>query len=215
MNRPACRDIDAARAAAAVGPISKGMEAFGLSGGRFSLVELLEHCLQATGPADVTLTLWTFGLLDLRRVGELLASGAIRSARWLLDRATLQHHPHYMDALRALVGDERIAVTRVHAKWVTIRNASWALAIRTSANLNLNLNRRSESWEVSDDPALTGWLEEVADLAFADPDCAVARVAADPDRLSLRTLTRLGGPVEWRPLPITYGEPGERGISYE
>jgi hypothetical protein len=68
--------------------------------------------------------------------------------------------------MRRLFGDACIRTTRSHAKFATIRNDRWAIAVRTS--MNLNENPRLENIEISDDPALCGFLESVADDLYAD-----------------------------------------------
>lgn len=54
--------------------------------------------------------------------------------------------------------------TRSHAKFVTLRNDDWNLAIRTS--MNLNENERLELLEISDDPALADFLDGQVDQIF-------------------------------------------------
>ena len=203
---------NAADAAREVGPITQGCEVYGLTRGRFSLIDLLEYLLQITGPADATMVFWTFGLAHLDRALDLRRSGAIRSWRWFVDRSTAQHHPQYMDRLRETVGDDNIASSRIHCKMIVLRNERWNIVVRTSMNLNRNL--RSENYEISDHAEMAELVNEVVDLAFANPRCKIAEVVRDPE-ISLATLTDLGGTVAWRPLPINYREPGTRGISYE
>jgi hypothetical protein len=50
------REIAARSAAEAIGPIEAGIEVFGLSKGQFSLIDIIEHCLKASGPADVVIS---------------------------------------------------------------------------------------------------------------------------------------------------------------
>lgn len=42
-----------------IGDISKGMEMFGFTKGQFSMIEVLEHIIDQTGPADVSIITWS------------------------------------------------------------------------------------------------------------------------------------------------------------
>lgn len=94
-----------------------------------------------------------------------LDDGRALSARWLVDFSFPSRQPAYCDILRERFGDDAIRATANHAKFVMIRNAEWNVVIRTS--MNLNLNRRLESYEISDDRDLADWLEVVVREAFA------------------------------------------------
>ena len=50
------KDLSARKVDAALGPIEPGCEIFGLTMGHFSLVDIVEHVLKSTGPADVTIS---------------------------------------------------------------------------------------------------------------------------------------------------------------
>ena len=158
------RAIAAKTAAEAIGPVNPGCEIFGLSKGQFSLVDVIRHCLTATGPADVTISTWTAANADLGFAYELMRDGAIRSIRLIVDFSFPTRQPEYCAAMRERFGDDCIRVTKTHAKFVLIRNGDWSIVIRSS--MNLNENRRLESFEVSDCPAMADWCEEVIAALF-------------------------------------------------
>ncbi len=81
-----------------------------------------------------------------------------------MDRSFETRQPEYCATLRCLFGDDVIRTTRSHAKFATIRNGEWDLAIRTS--MNLNNNPRLETIEVSDSAALADFLDGVFDEMF-------------------------------------------------
>lgn len=166
------RSLDAKSAAEAVGPITPGCEIYGLSKGQFSLVDLVLHCLQASGPADVVISTWTAAGADIEFACKLLLEGSIRSLRFVVDFSFPSRAPAYVAALRERFGDEAIRITKNHCKFVLIRNETWHLVIRTS--MNLNENRRLENYEVSDDGALAGYLTEVVAALFAAETGAAA-----------------------------------------
>lgn len=204
------RTINAASAAEAVGEITRGIEIYGLSKGQFSLIELVEHVLAATGPADVTISTWTAAGADLAHTQGFLTDGRVTSARWLVDFSFPSRQPAYLAQLRDRFGDEAIRFTANHAKFVMIRNAAWNVAIRTS--MNLNLNRRLESYEISEDVDLCDWLAEIVDDAFGGgaSTCAEAVKSASTAQQSVATL---GGTVDPKAPAISYG--GGHGISFD
>lgn len=152
-------------AAEAVGTIEHGCEIYGLTKGAWSLIDLIEHCLAATGPADVVVSTWTAAGADVGFANALLVNGAIRSLRFVVDFSFPSRQPAYCAALREAFGDDAIRITKNHAKFVLIRNAEWNLVLRTS--MNMNENRRLESFEVSDDAGMAAWLAQVIDELFA------------------------------------------------
>lgn len=83
----------------------------------------------------------------------------------IVDFSFPTRQPEYCAALRERFGDACLRVTKTHAKFVLIRNADWSIVIRSS--MNLNENRRLESFEVSDCPAMADFLEQVIDELFA------------------------------------------------
>jgi hypothetical protein len=159
------RTLCARNVAEAVGSIEHGCEIYGLSKGTWSLIDLIEHVLAHTGPADVTLSTWTAANADIGFARRLLVNGSITRLRFVVDFSFPHRQPAYCAALREAFGDDAIRITKNHAKFVLVRNAEWNVVIRTS--MNLNENRRLESWEISDCPAMAGFLQEVIDELFA------------------------------------------------
>lgn len=200
------REIRAAKlgtATDAIGRLTPGCEIYCLTFGQFSLIDALVAVLDQTGPADVDISTWTAAHAHLDRSKELLGGaagkgGAIRRCRWLVDTSFLNRQPAYVAHMRKLFGDDSIRTYRSHAKFVTVRNDRWNLALRTS--MNLNENARLENLEISDDAELVAFLAKVVDEVFAE------HAAGDFQAL----LSGLDG-VENVPLPgnITAREIGE------
>lgn len=164
QSRKIMRSFRYSHAKEAVGDIQPGCEIFGLTGGQFSLIDLMIHCLNTTGPAGITISTWTAANADLQFAHSLLSSGQIRSMRFLIDTSFQARQPLYCQALRERFGDDCIRITKNHCKFVIIENGSWHLVIRTS--MNLNLNRRLESFEISDDSRLSQHLNTFVDFIF-------------------------------------------------
>lgn len=138
-----------------------GMELFGLTKGQFSLTDMIEAILEKTGPADLSISTWTAANGDVSRMLELLRSGQISSCRWLVDLTFVRRCPQLMAEIRAKFGADAIRVTKTHAKFCTIVNENWQIALRSS--MNLNQNPRLESFQVGHDPALCEFLSQVLD----------------------------------------------------
>ena len=164
VRRTVRRDFRGARASDVVGPVEHGMDVFGLSTGAFSLIDLLTYCLDATGPADVTISCWTASGQDIEECHRRLTGGGMTSVRFLMDFSHSRRKPEWAQALRERFGDDAIRVTVNHSKFAIVRNAEWALVIRSSMNLNRNL--RLESFDISDDADMADWLGSVVDWLF-------------------------------------------------
>lgn len=161
----------------------RGMETYCLTFGQFSLMDAVEAILEKTGPADVAIATWTAGSADLSRSAESLRNGNIRSLRFVVDCSFGQRQPGYLAQVRALFGDEAIRSTRTHAKYAVITNDDWAVAVRTS--MNLNENPRLESIEVSDDPELAGFLVRLTDEIFLEEVAGDFRTKSRPELLGI------------------------------
>lgn len=152
----------------AIGALEPGCEIFVLTYGQFSLIDALVTIVDQTGPADLILSTWTAGNADLTTCERLLERSLVRSIRYIVDRSFLSRQPAYCRKMRDLFGDDCIRTMRSHAKFAVVRNDEWALAIRTS--MNLNTNPRCENIEISDDPALCAFLEQIADDLWSEQD---------------------------------------------
>lgn len=158
------RTLTVTNAADALGPIEQGIELYALCKGDYSLIDIVDHCLAATGPADLTVSTWTAAGADLEFAMSFVLDGRVRSARWLVDFSFPQRQPAYFSLLVDRFGAESVRATANHAKFVLIRNAEWNLCLRTS--MNLNLNKRLENVEISDDAAMADYLSSVVDELF-------------------------------------------------
>lgn len=153
------RQQSAAEAVAGLG--RDGAELFGLTRGQFSLADLLVAILDKTGPACLAVSTWTAAHTDVERVMALLESGQITSCRWLVDQTLPRRTPALAAQIRKLFGDDAIRVTKTHAKFATIVNDDWQVALRSS--MNLNQNPRLESFQVGHDPELTAFMQAALD----------------------------------------------------
>lgn len=175
--RPRVSKVTNARDALA--DFGRGRETYCLTFGQFSLMDAVEAVLDKTGPAHVAISTWTAGGADLSRSAEHLRDERILSLRLVVDCSFGQRQPGYLALCRDLFGDDAIRTTRTHAKFVVITNDEWSVAVRTS--MNLNENPRLESIEVSDDPALAGFLLSVVDDLWLEESPGDFRTKSRPN----------------------------------
>ena len=145
--------------------LDHGVEILGFTKGQFSLIDLVIACLRRTGPAHVTVATWTAAKAEVETAYRLLRESRVLSCQWLVDYSFPVRQPQYCERLRERFGDDCIRLGRTHAKFVLLKNDDWNIAIRTS--MNLNTNPRFEQFELSDDPAMCGFLQEVVDDVFS------------------------------------------------
>lgn len=197
------REIRAAKeghAREAIGRIVPACELFILTFGQFSLIDVLGALLEQTGPAHVIISTWTAGIRDTAKAAWFVEHAHVLSMRFLVDRSFITRQPAYCRAMRRAFGDDCIRTTRTHAKFMTLRTDSWALAVRTS--MNLNENEQIENLEISDDPDLCGFLERVTDDIYAGQQAG--HFAGEIPRLPSVTNVERPGHVE---MGIATGQP--------
>lgn len=150
-------------ASTVVGDIQKGMRRFGLTAGQFSLNDLIEHILNQTGPADLYVTTWAASQQGIKRAFQFLHNKRVRKIRFMIDVGAKKVRDDSFSDLLDSYGDS-IRTTKIHAKFVLIRNEKWDIVIRTSANLNRN--QRVENFEIDDDKEFADFLQRFFDEAF-------------------------------------------------
>lgn len=135
-------------ASACIGKLVPGGLQFGITKGQFSILDLIRACIEQTGPADLALSTWTFGIRDAETASWLVAKGKIRKLTFLVDHSFVHRESKYAARLQELFGDECMVLSKVHAKVATIRNETWNLCI--SGSMNLNRNPRWEQFVLYD-----------------------------------------------------------------
>ncbi|MFH1684067.1 MAG: hypothetical protein ABIA67_04210 [Candidatus Margulisiibacteriota bacterium] len=142
----------------AIGTLEHGCELFLFTKGQLLLVNILACILDQTGPADLDIITWAIGNETIDKLAALRSSGKIKSMRLIIDYSVQSMHPEYCRKIRRVFGDESIRVTKNHAKVLVLRNAEWNLVVRSS--MNLNVNRRLEYCEISDDREMAAFFGE-------------------------------------------------------
>jgi len=154
----------------AIGEIKHGCEIYGFTKGQFSLIDVIEHCLTHTGPADVFIATWSAAAGDIQRAHKFLNNGKILSLKFLVDYSFQSRKPEFCKELVSTFGADAIRVTVTHAKYVLITNDEWNLVIRTS--MNLNYNPRFENFEISDDKELALFQQAIVSEIWGNQEAA-------------------------------------------
>jgi hypothetical protein len=153
-----------------------GCELFGLTRGQFSLTDMIEAVLDKTGPAELSISTWTAANSDVSRMLELLKAGKIKSCRWLVDLTFMRRCPQLASEIRSKFGHNAIRVTKTHAKFCTLVNNDWQVALRSS--MNLNQNPRLESFQIGHDPELCHFLSNVLNDIWKNQKREVANLSS-------------------------------------
>lgn len=147
-------------AAAAIGPLERGARIVGVTNGRFSFIDILAHVLRETGPAALQVASWVASEEHAAQLAELLHDGACTSLRLMIDSAPPSRS---LDHVQIALGEGELVLARSHAKFATVRNARWDVAVTTSANLNRNA--RVEIFELDDNPEVATFFDGIFDRA--------------------------------------------------
>lgn len=146
-----------------VGDIEKGMKRFGLTAGQFSLSDLIEYILNKIGPSDLYLSTWAASSEGLKKTFAFLESKMIRNVKFMIDTGAKQYRDRQFGELIDRFGD-CLRTTRIHAKFVVIRNENYSIVIRTSANLNRNT--RLETFEIDECEKFADFFQAFFNEAF-------------------------------------------------
>lgn len=147
-----------ATAADLLGEIHHDEDVFGLTGGQFSLLDLVRAALLQTGPAHLVLSTWTIGVRDVDGLAWMIESDQVISAAMAVDGGMERFAAERASYLVWRFGEDAIHVGITHAKFVTIRNDSWDLALLTS--MNLSGNPRTEHFQLLEDAGLCDMLDD-------------------------------------------------------
>lgn len=147
-----------------IGPIEPGCEIAGLTNGQFSLIDIIEHVLTATGPADLAVSTWTMGIYDQDRAAAFYRNGLVRRARWIVDPSMFSRRPELAGSLVQAFGVSSFRAVNTHAKFAVIVSDHLAVVVRSS--MNMNPNRRIENFDISEDRAMAQWFMAIVDGFF-------------------------------------------------
>lgn len=150
-----------------IGPITKGCDIFGLTKGDFSKIDILKHIVDEIGPCNVDIGTWTAANGDLTQAMKMFNDNRLLKVRFLVDRSFITRKPADYGHLMKMFGRDSIRTAIFHAKYILAENDEFSIALRTS--MNLNLNKRIESYEISEGSPISDYLREITDHHFSLP----------------------------------------------
>lgn len=179
----------------AIGLIGPGTEIYGLTDGALSLIDILAHALTDTDSRDVVMATWTAATGSLQAFRDLCRSKAIRHLRLIVDPSFRTRKPDDLAELYRLYGADHVRFVPTHAKFTVLTGGRCPVTVRSS--MNLNTNRRIESFEISTCPELAAF-----HLAFADEIFSRWPSLGPQDRAQQhdRPVTRKSGFVPPKPI---------------
>lgn len=140
----------------------------GLTFGQFSLIDLIQATLRVTGPVDVAISTWSAGFYDIDAAQNFRDNGMIRTIRFVLDSSQQKRGQATVYDVAEIFGRENVRTVRSHAKFATISNNDWQVAITSS--MNLNLNQRMEQFQMVDDADTCGMFLAYVDDLFVSQE---------------------------------------------
>lgn len=171
------KDPNHATAADAMGALSDGDTMTIFSRGSFGLGDMVEHAIDAVGPATVLIASWQMGAADIRRFGLLLKSSAVTDIMVLCDRGLPSRHPQYAEAIEAAFGLDRVRVSRLKANFSVVRGL-FDVVIRGSGGFARS--RGLDIYDVDCDAGLARFfLESVETLTGSLPTGWASTVEVD------------------------------------
>lgn len=148
-------------AAESIAGFDKDVEIFGFTKGQFSLADLADAVIAKIGKCEMTISTWTAANTDITKIMELIESGSITSAKWLIDISLQRRFPQLAMRIKEVFGEDAIRIAKNHAKFMILKNDQWQVIIRTS--MNLNFNPRFEDFTIQNSPALCNFMETIID----------------------------------------------------
>lgn len=144
--------------------LEKNTEYHCLSVGQYNLIDIIERVIESAGVCDVDITVWTAADASMKKAKELLDSTKINKMRWIIDPSFKARQPDYVDILEALFS-KCIRTIPTHAKFILIYNKNYSFIIQTS--MNLNQNKRLESFTIIESEKLVNFYKDFFDTVFA------------------------------------------------
>lgn len=106
------------------------------SSGQWSTHELLEYLLSKTGPATVSIAVWSISEIGARKLVQLKEQGLISHLQTVFDYRTNTRHPGALHLVRQAC--DRFRTLPCHAKITVISNPQWNICIIGSPNYTNN-----------------------------------------------------------------------------
>ena len=142
---------------------------WGITKAQFSMLDLIQAILEKTGKADVAVSTWTCGIYDAEAIWNFVNEDRIDNLRWVVDCSFFRARNPKRSGSReflAAFGAENIRAIDNHAKYTLIGNDKFKVTICSS--MNLNKNKRLESFQISANPDVYDFYIKIIDQIFAE-----------------------------------------------
>jgi len=144
--------------------LEKETEYHCLSVGQYNLIDIIRHVLNTTKTANIDLTVWTAADASLKKASDFVLAGDISKMRWIIDPSFKSRQPLYVKTLENRFSKDCIRTIPTHAKFILVYNENYNFIIQTS--MNLNQNKRLESFTVIENKELVSFYKDFFDSAF-------------------------------------------------
>ena len=144
---------------------------WGITKAQFSMLDLIQAILEKTGKADIAISTWTCGIYDADAIWNFVNENRIGGLRWVVDCSFFSGKESETKRkgsreFLAAFGAENIRAIDNHAKYTLIGNHKIKVTICSS--MNLNKNKRLESFQISANPDVYDFYIKIIDQIFAE-----------------------------------------------
>jgi len=144
--------------------IEKGYTLHVLSAGQFNLIDIIENVVNQIGECSIDLAVWTAAESNLKKAELFVKNKKVKNMRWIIDPSFRSRQPRYVAILEQLFSSECIRTIPTHAKFIICYNENYKVVIQTS--MNLNQNKRLESFTVTESDELLDFYKTFVDDVF-------------------------------------------------
>jgi hypothetical protein len=120
----------------AFGALEMGTEIHYDTVNKWSLHDIVVHCLAYTGPADLYIATWSIKEYPARVLVNLKEQGLVRDLYAMFDHRIQTTSPEAYQLIEA--NATQVGLLRCHAKLAVLVNDTWGVAVASSANFTTN-----------------------------------------------------------------------------
>jgi hypothetical protein len=129
--------------------LKEGKTAYGFTMGKISLIQIVEHIAKEFGGNfELKTCIWSANRIDILRLKELKDKKFLSSARFLVDPSAYTRKFSAIEELYKSFGEESVRSVPTHAKFVTLKNDKYSIAITSS--MNFTHNPRIEQYDITE-----------------------------------------------------------------
>lgn len=145
--------------------LKSGQEAFGLTMGRVSLIQIIEMIAKEFGGGfDFKTCVWSANQVDIARLADLKDNGHLNDCKFLIDPSAYTRKPEAVEMIYTKFGIDNVRSVATHAKFVTLTRGD--LCINIVSSMNLTKNPRIEQYHVFNCKKTSGLLTGVINESF-------------------------------------------------